>query len=527
MANLKKTFRLEFIFLAYNLIFALYMLAAIPITVIVTGKYALLVFLGSLFVTGLAIYACIKAKVKPSLMHGLALGFYGWMLVGVCYHFSETGTDNIAHILLLFCMVLPCFLSFLTFTKEQIATQWKLLAIVYNLVMTILSIAGIYCTLYSIHRTFDALGYRYIAFLDLKLYLLSHYNTTAQMIAFAMLLCIFMIVHTTKTWVRVVFALDLAIFYITLGLTYSRTVELVLSACFGIAICYFIWHAKKLQTPTLQLKNILLRLSICGATFVAVVVISYSGMVACNTQAVNLRRTITAQTEATAVATATAERAPTQTDASVLQLTTQDTSSEASTTFTTTHANTSTASATNDTAQTTPQAYTTIDTLTEEERIAILQDTRSLSDLSTIGARFAYWSAAFTYFIETPECQLWGASPAGVVLILAEVIPDYQPPHTHNVFLQVLMATGIPGFVFFIALWGIALFHAAKAFFAPNGRFAENCFPLLMILTFSACGLQENIMFSTENTPLLTMYFMAVAAVASLQQKKNKGTTLD
>ncbi len=505
MEKIKKICKLEYAFMAYNLVFVLYMLVAIPIEVILTGKYALLVFLGSLLVTALACFSCWQNKQKPSLLQYIAFGFYLWLAVCVGYHFNTVGADNIPHLLLLFCLIFPCFLGFSTFTQKATTLQWKVLAVGYNSIVTLISAVGIYCSYADVRLNFNAIGYKYIIFMDLKLYILSHYNTTGHFVSLAMLFALGMIFITKRTWVRVLFLLDFAVLYVTLGLTYSRTCELTICACAAIAVCYYIWHAKPFCTTRLTLKNIALRLAACGASFLLIVAVGYSGMTAVNTQfqarRVALRATETHQELILDVISAQEETAPTT---MVMQA--------ISTTQTTATAQTLSVANQNTFLPLTSTDDTQADSTT-------LEDSRSLSDLSTMAVRLVYWSESIAYFASHPIMWAFGASPAGVATVLVDAITEANPPHTHNAFVQVLMATGAPGFILFAALWGISLFWAVKFFFTRRFGFAGDCMPLLLILAFTAMGMQENILFSSESTPMLAALFFGCAAIANFAQR--------
>ncbi len=518
MQSIKKLAKIEYALMAYNLVLVLYLFAALPFTIITTGKYALLVFLGSVFVAGLAGYACVRAKVRLSRIHLLAIGFYLWLLVSVGYHFAETGVDNVPHLLLFFCFVFPSFLSFLSFTKAQYITQWQVMAVGYNLVVSVLCAAGVWCTLADLCIKFLVTGYKYIAFIDLKLYIFTHYNGVAHFVGFAMILAIFMVCCAGKTWVRVLFAIDFVLLYVTLGLTYSRTVELTLAACMGIAVCYYIWHAPRWRAVASAAKNICLRLVVCGVAFVGIVAVGYIGMVQANAQSQAYISAVRAQNNSDQVTYFIAAQPQEPTTAPVV--------SAISATTTTASNRAAVVGAVQQTSvQNSSSALVqiaSIDTqdMTQEEYIAYLQETRSLSDLSTLGARFYYWETTLRYFITDLECQLWGTSPAGVVLLLAEILPEANAPHAHNVFVQVLVALGWVGFALFVALWGVCLFCAVKSFFTKQHGFAGDCLPLLLLLGFTAMGLQENMMFSTEASLMLPAFFMACASVACLAQNK-------
>ncbi len=537
MKTIQKICKIEYALMAYNLVLLLYLIAAIPIEVLTSGKYALVVFLGSAGVSVLAGYACIRAKVRVSRIHLLALAFYVWILVSIGYHWGETGAANISHMMLFFCFTMPVFLSFLSYSRAQYLAQWRVIAVGYNLAVSALCALGVWCTLADVSISFPAVGYNNIGFFDLKLYILAHYNTVGQYVGFAMILCMFMIACARKVWVKVLFALDFALLYVTLGLTYSRTVELTMAACVAIAICYYIWHAPRVQAVACGLKNILLRLALCGAVFLGIVAGGYVGMVQVNNVAqayILVKRAETGirlvEVEGFAGLLNLSQSVQESTAVSVLSLSALDTTvnaaSSASITTTTTTRIASTSEGgmlrISDTSVDTEESAT--QEMTEEERrIAALQETRSLSNLSTMAARLYYWESMLGYFFTDAECQIWGTSPAGVVLLIDEVLLDADPPHTHNVLVQIIIALGWVGLVIFIALWGTCLFYAVKFFFKKQHGFAGDCLPLLILLAFAAMGFQENMMFSTETTLMLPAFFMACASAAHLaQQKHNK-----
>lgn len=538
MKTIKKICKIEYALMAYNLVLLLYLLAAIPIEVLTTGKYALVVFLGSAGVSVLAGYACVRAKVHVSRIHLLALAFYAWILVSIGYHWGEIGADNIPHMMLFFCFVVPVFLSFLSYTRPQFLTQWRVIAVGYNLAVSVLCAVGVWCTLKNYYISFPAVGYNYIAFVDLKLYILTHYNSVGHYIALAMILCMFMLIYARKVWVKVLFVLDFALLYVTLGLTYSRTVELTMVACAAIAICYYIWHAPKLQAVAAGFKNILLRLAVCGVVFLTTVAVGYAGMVQVNnaTQAYILeqgsgQKRIAGVEGLLNLSSNISQSEGERTSVSVISLSTLGTATGASSENAVTDSAQSTTTLAAPTGE--GSAYLAIEALpgiadsaaqgmTQEEYIAYLQDARSLSDLSTMAARLYYWEAALSYFITDIECQIWGTSPAGVVLMLDEVLLDADPPHTHNVFVQVTVALGWVGIALFVALWGACLYYAAKCFFTRRHGFAGDCLPLLILLAFTAMGLQENMMFSTETSLMLPAFFMACASVAHFAQRTHQ-----
>ncbi len=541
MKTIRKICKIEYALMAYNLVLLLYLLAAIPIEVIVTGKYALLVFLGSVGVSVLAAVACHRAKVRLSRIHLLALAFYGWMLVAIGYHWGDIAirADNIPHMMLFFCFTLPVFLSFLSYTHGQFFTQWKVIAVGYNLAVSVLCVLGIWCTLTDLYISFPSVGYNYIGFVDLKLYILTHYNSVGHYIALAMVLCMFMLVYARKVWVKALYAIDFALLFVTLGLTYSRTVELTMAACAGIAVCYYIWHAPKLQAAATGFKNILLRLAVCGVAFLAIVAAGYAGMVQVNnsaqayilsyrTENSSGQKKVEGFASALNLSSNASQHATQAASVSFISFSTASTShGDGSANVATSGVQTTTSLAI---SAGEASAYLAIEAMpgiadsaaqgmTQEEYIAYLQEARSLSDLSTMAARLYYWEAALGYFITDIECQIWGTSPAGVVLMLDEVLLDANPPHTHNVFVQIIVALGWVGIALFLALWGTCLFYAAKCFFTKQHGFVGDCMPLLILLAFTAIGFQENMMFSTETSLMLPAFFMACASVAHLAQQ--------
>ncbi len=239
MEQFKKRYQAPSLFMAYNTLFALYMLVAVvrP-TLLLTGTRALFAFALSCGVSALALHTYRATHRTLNLLHGMALGFFAWLVVSIAYNFGVASTSNIPHFLLFFCMTVPVFFSFLCFSKQQCQTQWKWLAAAYNLVITPFCAIGIYCFATGASASFPFLQGNSIDFSGVNLYLFCHYNITGRHIAFGVLLAFFMLLCANKRWVRIVFFADFLLLFIALSLTYSRTSMLI--TCITLQLAFAI-----------------------------------------------------------------------------------------------------------------------------------------------------------------------------------------------------------------------------------------------------------------------------------------------
>lgn len=108
----------------------------------------------------------------------------------------------------------------------------------------------------------------------------------------------------------------------------------------------------------------------------------------------------------------------------------------------------------------------------------------SASEVTSLNGRAEIWPVAFAQFLEKPITG-WGyASSAAVLLKLSSQVGFSSISHAHNLFLQILLTTGLVGFGLFIAAVGNFLFRC----YMQNERVAATIFVFLMFNGLSDPG---------------------------------------
>lgn len=497
MEKLQKKIPFAAIFMAYLLGLVCYLLFAVPKTYVLTGKYALLVFATSSVISLLAGWKCVQKQRKLSRLHLLALLFFGWFALSCAFGFFTSQLDNTPQLLILFCLTIPCFLIFLAFSHEESIQAWRVLAIGYNALVSLLALAGLTSAIFGLTIEFPFLKGSYIQIVDVKLNLLTHHNNTAQYFLLAIFLALFMIFITKKRWVRVLYSLDFIVLFITISLTYSRTALLALSVCIASIPCYFLWHYKPKASDKPLLASRMLRLLLCGFLALGVTLASYLFLNELCAQVATVR------------------------DQFVIAQQLESALEKESTT---------------QTAEETELSQTELDALTEqyvqEVQEAVTSSTqadlesRSLSNLGTLNTRYRIWSSSMAAFLQSASAQLIGLTPVGVSPLLIDAYSSaghggYEPPHAHNIFLQVLYATGWLGLLLFLLLLGTIITYLCKAFFTAQYSFAQICLPLFATIALCAVGLQEALFLTNVTSMLTPTFYLSIAYLAALVAQDN------
>lgn len=442
-------------------------------------------------------------------MQMLGIGFFICVLCNAIYYAGDFWAGNQAHLVMTFACVVASFFCFAALSRGQWLMQWKLIAAVYATVLFGICLLALWCTYYDVKMTFVLFSYLYISFeRTSNLYIFSQYNETAQFVALSMVFSVFLIAAGRKIWVRVLGAVYVAVFLLCLGLTYSRTGMLAGLGCLAISVCYYIWHAGVFG----QLRrwaSVPVRLAICA---VVCVVIAFGGFQALSDFNLDTQEYLKVSRTA---------RGELQQQIEVLvpdYIEEQAAASEAS--------SASSASAVQSAVfiplGVQQAGVSTADAALAQTDLFTHTAARELSDLETLYYRIWYWVAVCEYLQENPALIVTGVSPAQVTPILQEISGDFATPHTHNVFVQVLFAAGLPALLLFVAIWGAALFGAVKLFFLRKGDFAQGAFPLVLILLFTVIGMQEALLCTERQSALVPAFFMACISVCCLLKPKQE-----
>ncbi len=516
IVQMKQFAKIEYLFMAYNLVLMLYAFVAIPCDVVLTGKYLFLAAAGSVLVAALAGYTCWQAKKKFLVMQGLGVGFFICVLCNVAYYAGDFWAGNQAHLVMTFATVVASFFCFAALSRAQWLVQWQLIAAVYATVLFGICLLSLWCVYHDVKMTFVLFSYLYVSFERLNnLYIFSQYNETAQFIALSMIFAVFLIASSRKIWVRLLGAVYVVVFLLCLGLTYSRTAMLTGLGCLAISLCYYIWHAGVFGRLW-RWASALLRLIICA---VACVFIVFGGFQALSDFNLDTQQYLKDMRETTG---------ETQQNIEVLvpdyvkeqAAATAASEASAATSVSVTSSASAVQSAVIIPLGVQQAGVSTAYAAPAQTDLFINTAARELSDLETFYSRISYWVAVCAYLQETPALMITGVSPAQVTPILQEISGDFSTPHTHNVFVQVLFAAGLPALLFFVAIWGVALFGAVKLFFLRKGNFAQGAFPLVLILLFTVIGMQEALICTARQSTLAPAFFMACISVCCLLKQE-------
>ena len=109
-----------------------------------------------------------------------------------------------------------------------------------------------------------------------------------------------------------------------------------------------------------------------------------------------------------------------------------------------------------------------------QDRQAMFTDVRGAENVKALGGRTLVWKSIYTTLRLEPRRLLYGGLTdeymSAINIIIAHEDPLAVVKHTHNVFLETLMLTGLPGLLLALAFTLILVWRMVRVFFAAGAE---------------------------------------------------------
>lgn len=127
-----------------------------------------------------------------------------------------------------------------------------------------------------------------------------------------------------------------------------------------------------------------------------------------------------------------------------------------------------------------------------------------------------------------PEAAVFGATPDGIIELLDNEMEKPLHLYSHNEFLEVMCATGIPGLLLFLGWLGLSAWDGARVFFNVKKKFTFSERVLMMIcLVELANNMMEAQLTFYSNLSGMIFYLTAGYAVVFAQRLNHSGEEIN
>ena len=127
-----------------------------------------------------------------------------------------------------------------------------------------------------------------------------------------------------------------------------------------------------------------------------------------------------------------------------------------------------------------------------------------------------------------PEAAVFGATPDGIIDLLDNEMEKPMHMYSHNEFLEVMCATGIPGLLLFLGWLGLSAWDGARVFFNVKKKFTFSERVLMMVcLVELANNMMEARLTFYPNLSGMIFYLAAGYAVVFAQRLNHSGEEIN